>query len=331
MVRSEPSWELGTTISDMFHEELDIFDKAQIFYDELKEDIDSDEDPSVSDPAYGKCLTEQQEQFYPSVSSHLPVADEAKSVVSNTEREIQCNSCHNVFEDDDKLRDLKFWYKQVEGGTSVEYRCPACRDCAKCKNSDHTDKISLREEIEQQAVEDSITFDRENKKIWVTLPMRGEERFFLSSNRDIALNIYKKMCQKAAKDPSIKDEIIAAVDKLFRTGQALYLADVETERLEQFIHKDVQHWLPWRMVYKAESITTACRQVFDASTNTRRRPDGTGGRSLNDLLCKGRINSMNLLRMMIRFEIGLFALTGDLQQFYCSCKLHASMMNFKRY
>ena len=104
MVRSEPSWEVGTTISDMFHEELDIFDKAQIFYDELKEDIDSDEDPSVSDPASGKCSAEQQEQFFPSVSSHLPVADEAKSVVSNTEREIQCNSCHNVFEDDDKLR-----------------------------------------------------------------------------------------------------------------------------------------------------------------------------------------------------------------------------------
>ena len=103
--------------------------------------------------------------------------------------------------------------------------------------------------------------------------MRGEERFFLSSNRDIALNIYKKMCEKAAKDTSVKEEIIAAVEKLLRTGQALYLADVEIERLEKFIHKPVQHYLPWRMVYKPESITTACRQVFDASTNTRRRPD----------------------------------------------------------
>ena len=105
---------------------------------------------------------------------------------------------------------------------------------------------------------------------------------------------------------------IAAVEKLLRTGQALYLSDVEIERLEKFIHKPIQNYLPWRMMYKPESITTACRQVFDASTNTRRRPDGTGGRSLNDLLCKGRINSMNLLRMMIRFEVGLFALTGDL-------------------
>ena len=40
---------------------------------------------------------------------------------------------------------------------------------------------------------------------------------------------------------------------------------------------------------------------------------------------------MILLKMMIRFEIGLFALTGDLQQFYCSCKLHADMMNLTRF
>ena len=27
----------------------------------------------------------------------------------------------------------------MEAGTNVEYRCPACRDCSKCKNSDFTD------------------------------------------------------------------------------------------------------------------------------------------------------------------------------------------------
>ena len=137
-----------------------------------------------------------------------------------------------MFEDDDRLRDLKFWYKQMESGTSVEFRCPACRDCSKCRNSDFTDKISIREEVEQKQVEDSIHFDRENKKIWVSLPKRGDERFFLSSNRDIALKVYKKMCEKASKDSFIKEEVIAAVEKLFRTGQALYLSEVKPERLE---------------------------------------------------------------------------------------------------
>ena len=288
--------------TNIFHEEFDISDKCEIFYNEFENDTDDSDEED------------------------LLVED-----TSPTGNALQCGSCQSVFEEDDKVKDLKFWYKQMEEGTSVEYRCPACRECAKCKNSDFTDKVSIREEVEQKAIEDSITFDRENRKIWVSLPKRGEERFFLSSNRDIALKVYKKICEKATKDPTIKTEINAAVEKLFRTGQALYLSEVESERLEKFIHKEVQHYLPWRVVFKDESLTTSCRQVFDASTNTRRRSDGSGGRSLNDLLCKGRINSMNLLRMMIRFAIGKFCVTGDLQQFYCSCKLYADEMNLTRF
>ena len=40
---------------------------------------------------------------------------------------------------------------------------------------------------------------------------------------------------------------------------------------------------------------------------------------------------MNLLRMIIRFVTGSFAITGDLQQFYCCCKLIAEEMNFTRF
>ena len=139
------------------------------------------------------------------------------------------------------------------------------------------------------------------------------------------------MCRKASKDPSVKTEIVEAVEKLFKTGQALYLVDLEADVLEKFIHKDVQLYLLWRVVYKPDIISTSCRPVFDASSNTKRRPDGTGGRSLNDLLCKGQINSMNLLRMVTRFSIGCFAISDDLQQFYCFCKLHLNEMNLMRF
>ena len=279
---------------DLFYEGYDFPDKSQIFSNEL----DAETDIFLDD--------------------------------SSTQK-LQCLSCHNFFSDEDRLRDLKFWCKQMESGTRVEYRCPACRDCNKCRDSDFTDKVSIREEIEQKQVEDSIAFDRVNKKIWVSLPKRGDESFFLSSNREVALKVYQKMCEKASKDPSIKDEIIAAVEKLFKTGQALYLGDVEPSRLEKFIHKEVQHYLPWRVVYKPDSLSTSVRPVFDASSNTKRRPDGTGGRSLNDLLCKGRIKTMNLLRMVLRFCIGKYALCGDLQQFYCSCKLKPEEMNLTRF
>ena len=94
----------------------------------------------------------------------------------------------------------------------MEYRCPACRDCAKCKDSDTTEKISLREEVEQKQIVDSVMLDLENKRIVVKLPKRGPEEQFLTSNRDLALKVYKGICVKASKSDKVKEEIKAAFD-----------------------------------------------------------------------------------------------------------------------
>ena len=65
-------------------------------------------------------------------------------------------------------------------------------------------------------------------------------------------------------------EINAAFEKLFRNGQAAYFTDLGKERVEKFINKPVQYYLPWRVVYKADSLTTPCRPVFDASTKNEK-------------------------------------------------------------
>ena len=52
---------------------------------------------------------------------------------------------------------------------------------------------------------------------------------------------------------------------------------------------------------------------------------------MNDLLCKGRVDTLNLLKMVIRFVIGTFGITGDLQQFYCCCKLVDEELNLTRF
>ena len=164
------------------------------------------------------------------------------------------HTCCNVTEEE-SLRDLKFWYKQIEAGTSVDYRCPECRECLRCKNSDNTDKISLREEVEQKAIEDSVHFDRQNRKIMVNLPKRGSEEFFLSSNRDIALKVYRKICEKASKGEDIRQEINIAFEKLFKNGHAVYLSDLDRDTMDKFINKPIQHYLPWRLVWKTDSVT----------------------------------------------------------------------------
>ena len=243
-----------------------------------------------------------------------------------------CTACyHSFLADDEKLRDMKHWLKQMEGGMTVEYRCPACRECPRCRDADTTEKISMREEVEQKAIEDSVTLDMVNKKIVVTLPKRGKEEQFLSSNRDIALKVLNGVCNKASKSENTKLEISKAFDKLFQNGHAVYLEELSKEDLHQFMSKAVQYYLPWRVVYKLDSLSTPVRPVFDASANTRKRADGSGGRSLNDLLCKGKVDTLNLLKMFTRFMIGSHALAGDFKQFYCSCKLVPEDYNLVRF
>ena len=51
---------------------------------------------------------------------------------------------------------------------------------------------------------------------------------------------------------------------------------------------------------------------------------------MNDLTMKGRVNTLNLIKMLLRWEIGPEALCGDLKAFYPSIALDESQWNLQR-
>ena len=215
-----------------------------------------------------------------------------------------------------------------DAGLQIEYRCPKSRQCSDCLNPIETEKISLREEAETVAISESVKLDVENKRIICSLPLRGEETEFLSTNRAQAEKVLNQQCSKYFKDEATKPVILKAFKKLFDNNHAKLLRDLPSEIVEKILSKHVQHHIPWRVVFK-ESVSTPARPVLDASSNTPFREDGTGGRSLNDACMKGSIPDMNLLRMVLRFSIGSAALTGDLSQFYNVFKLVEEQWNLQ--
>ena len=231
---------------------------------------------------------------------------------------------------DDKISEYKRFQEMQELGLDIEYRCPDCRDCIKCKKADKTEKISLREESEDFEVKKSITLDFEQKRILAKLPLRGKERDFLSNNREKARKILIQQCKKYYGDSETKETVLKAFAKLFDNGHAVLLSDLNEEQLNKFINKEVQHHISWRVVFSS-SPTTPCRPVLDASSRTNYRGDNSGGRCLNDLVCKGKVETLNILKVMVRFRVGEFAITGDLQQFYNACKLSAEQWNLQRF
>ena len=261
---------------------------------------------------------------------------------------IQCNECSCFFTGeiwladclslaavdentyDEKINKLRKRWTLMESGIDVEYRCVKCRDCTQCKKSEKSEKISLRQEQEMQLVRESISFDLENKRVICTLPVRGEETVFLTSNKDIALRILDQQCKKWFKDTTNKDMILAAFDKLFKTGDTRFMHQLTTEELAAFSKKPVQYFIPWRVVYN-DSPTTPVRPVLDGSSGTRKRSDGSGGRCLNDIVVKGKIETLNLVRLALGFSVGLVAVSGDLSQFYYSFKLRPQQWNLQRF
>ena len=233
---------------------------------------------------------------------------------------------------EDRVWDLKGVMRQVEtSGLDVEYRCVRCRACFDCKNADQTEKISLRDEQELQQHMDSVELDKVSKKVRVSLPLRGPERDFLVSNREMAEQVLVQQCKKYFGDSKTKESILRAFKKMFDPGFLVFLDDIDEDTKKQFVEKEVQYYIPWRIQFNPGSVSTPERPVFDASTKTRKRSDGTGGRCLNDLVCKGPVKTLNFLKLILRFCIGLYAFTGDIKQFYNCANLLSSQWNLQRF
>ena len=230
----------------------------------------------------------------------------------------------------EQIRFLKQLLLTQDSGLSVEYRCARCRDCWSCKNADETEKVSLRGEQENQLIRESVNLNFEKKIIECTLPVRGSEAEFLTSNKDLATKVLTSVCKRYGNDEIVKPMILAGFKKLFDKGYAKFLHELTDKEKAAFIEKEIQYFIPWRVQF-ADSVTTPCRPVLDGSSRTRKRPDGSGGRCLNDLVVKGSVNNLNLLRMILRWLVGLFAMSGDLAQFYNACKLMAKQWNLQRF
>ena len=127
----------------------------------------------------------------------------------------------------------------------------------------------------------------------------------------------EQQCKLYNNQVETKELIIKAFNKLFDNGHAALMQDLTVEERTFFENKEVQYFIPWRIAF-SDSTTTPARPVLDASSRTRTRPDGTGGKSLNNLVCQGKVETINLLKLVLGFRVGKVAVTGDLEQFYNS-------------
>jgi len=72
-------------------------------------------------------------------------------------------------------------------------------------------------------------------------------------------------------------------------GHVDYVKNLPVETQRTLNESSIQNFIPWRAVWKENSVSTLCRVVFDASQAT------SSGYSFNDLLANGK-NNINKLQ-----------------------------------
>ena len=95
----------------------------------------------------------------------------------------------------------------------------------------------MREEAELYEIKKSYHLDWENKVIKCTLPLRGKERDFLSSNEDRALKILDSQCRRYHKDTETKQTVLQAFQKLIDRGFIVFMEDLSEEQENCFLGK----------------------------------------------------------------------------------------------
>ena len=96
--------------------------------------------------------------------------------------------------------------------------------------------------------------------------------------------------------PEDKSAALLSESKLQDLGFVDYFDNLPLE-IQNEIRSKVRYFIPWRIVFNENSVSTPCRLVFDASASPR------GKCSLNSLLAKGTNNLNNMVMIIFKATV----------------------------
>ncbi len=223
--------------------------------------------------------------------------------------QLQCCQC-SALVSQRAPRSTKLYEEIEKAGTSASYRCPKCRECLECKKSYRIEEISIENEIGQGLIDKCVKVDTGKRETTHLLPFLKDPEIHLSSNDRFALKIYESQVRSLNKKPGDKDIAIEFDLKLQNLGYVDYLDNLSADERDAIMASAVKYFIPWRLVFNLNSVTTDSRLVFDASCCPR------DAASLNSILAKGTNNMNKLIAILIKWRTHLVAFHTDVRKMY---------------
>jgi len=289
-----------------------VFFMKQKIEDELDQDIEERQFSILTNKFLGTTvcphpITEEDvldcngglsEQFENTLDDHdnlEEILDESYGMCSVHKAQIPIAKFRNAIDDEDK-------------SDSLGFRCSECSKCITCKTSSRRTAISLQEAREQQFIEESVMIDVENNKVIVNYPFLRDPIEFLSArhhgpnNFSQAEKVYLSQCRKS---DLVKEGMRKVHKDLVDKGFMVKLENLETGKQEVVKNAPFQHYNPWRLVLKSDSVSTPVRMVVD--------PSMTG---FNFILAKGENRLGLIFTILIRCRCTEHIWSSDISKLY---------------
>ena len=270
----------------------------------------SDHEKSASRDDHGSVSeTESVSDFYFAQESDVlktPTKDPDSHIPLT---QLQCCQC-SALASQRAPRSTKLYEEIEKAGTSVSYRCPKCRECQECKKSYRIEEISIENEIGQDLIDKCVKVDVEKRETTHVLPFLKDPEMYLKSNDRFALKIYESQVTSLNKKPEDRNTAIEFDLKLHNLGYVEYLDNLPGDERDAIMSSAIKYFIPWRLVFNSNSVTTDSRLVFDASCCPR------DAISLNSILAKGTNNMNKLIAILIKWRTHSVAFHTDVRKMY---------------
>ena len=94
------------------------------------------------------------------------------------------NDVHEVMDRDVYIpKWIKTFNEAEEAGSEISYRCTKCINCQDCKDHDQIEAISIREEVEQDIINQSVVIDVNTRSTTANLPFTHDPKSKLAPNK----------------------------------------------------------------------------------------------------------------------------------------------------
>ena len=255
------------------------------------------------------------------------LSDDVCMPISDTHSKT-CSGCLNaeVFAAKRPPKNAKIFEDIENAGSEVTFRCVDCRSCKNCKNGPRVEAISIQEEFEQNLIEKCVEVDIALSKTVAKLPFIADPLTRLEpSNEHVAKRVFKAQVKSLNANPRDRKSVLESEKKLQDLGYVDYFENLDKDEREMIMQNPVKYFIPWRPVWKLDSVSTPCRLAFDASMSTK------GACSLNSLLAKGANTLNNLQAITIRWTTHRHAFHTDIQKMYNRVELDKSHWCYQMY